>query len=150
MADSLTIRPVDADDRGEWQRLWEAYLEFYETSVSDARTDLLWSRILDAHHPIEALVAEVDGEVAGLVHYLPHPNTWEESPVCYLQDLYVDRAVRGVGVGEQLIRAVQRRARDEGWASVYWQTEEDNTAARGLYDKLTGGVSGFVIYDLDV
>lgn len=150
MADSVTIRSVGGDDREGWQRLWEAYLDFYETSLPSSRTDLLWSRIIDPDQAIEALLAECDGAIAGLVHYLPHPNTWEEHPVCYLQDLFVDRSARGRGIGEQLIRAVQHRARDQGWASVYWQTAEDNTAARGLYDKLTGGVSGFVVYDLDL
>lgn len=150
MTASSTIRAVTAGDRGDWQRLWEAYLDFYETSLPTSRTELLWSRILDSDDPIEALLAEVDGDVIGLVHFLPHPNTWEESPVCYLQDLYVDDARRGRGVGEQLIRAVRRRALEKGWASVYWQTAEDNATARRLYDKLTGGASGFVVYDLDV
>lgn len=147
---SVTIRPVTADDRDDWQKLWEAYLDFYETSLPPSRTDRLWMRIRDPDHPFQALVADIDGAVAGIVHYFPHLNTWEDGQVCYLQDLYVDRARRGHGIGEKLIGAVRQRAREEGWASVYWQTAEDNTMARGLYDKLTGGVSGFVVYELDV
>jgi len=146
---SISVRPVVPEDRAEWQRLWVAYLTFYETSLPSALTDLLWSRILDPAEPVEARVAVVEGGIVGIVHYFPHPDTWEENAVCYLQDLFVDPSTRGKGVGEALIRAVQRRARQEGWANVYWQTAEDNPRARRLYDKLTGGPSGFVVYQLE-
>ena len=31
----LTIRPIEPGDYDDWRRLWTAYLEFYEASVSD-------------------------------------------------------------------------------------------------------------------
>jgi hypothetical protein len=49
-----------------------------------------------------------------------------------------------------LIRAVGQRSKDQGWSSVYWQTAEDNGQARVLYDKITGGFGGFIIYELDL
>lgn len=146
---SFSIRRLTTSDREDWQRLWEAYLDFYEASLPDEHTELLWSRLIDPEGPVEGLLAELEGSVVGIVHFFPHSSTWEQQPVCYLQDLYVDRSRRGQGVGERLIHAVRGRAQEEGWASVYWQTAEDNSTARGLYDKLTGGVSGFVVYELD-
>jgi GNAT superfamily N-acetyltransferase len=144
----MIIRPASATDRHGWQRLWEAYLHFYRNQPEDAWTERLWQRLLDPDDPIEALVAESPDRLVGLAHYFPHPDTWEAEPVCYLQDLYVEASERGKGVGGSLIRAVQRRAQDEGWSSVYWHTAEDNTTARRLYDDLTGGFTGFVVYEL--
>ena len=142
------IRSVEQSDQEVWRRLWEAYLVYYETDLTDEHSDALWERIHDPADPIECLVAESDGDVVGIVQFLPHASTWTDAPVCYLQDLYVDPAVRGGGIGASLIAAVNAVADERGWAGVYWQTAEDNTVARGLYDKLTGGASGFIVYEL--
>jgi GNAT superfamily N-acetyltransferase len=145
----MIIRSPQPTDRLGWQRMWEAYLRFYGHQPESDGTERLWRQILDLDDPIEALVAESAPHIVGMVHYFPHPDTWEAHPVCYLQDLYVDERERGKGVGRSLIRAVQRRAEVEGWSSVYWHTAEDNSTARRLYDNLTGGYTGFVVYELN-
>jgi ribosomal protein S18 acetylase RimI-like enzyme len=147
MADVL-IRKVAEADYPAWRDLWEQYLVFYETELPPEHTDLLWKRLGDEDDPTECLVADVTGTVTGMVQFFPHIDTWDDRPVCYLSDLYVDPSWRGQGIGSKLIRAVQSHSRDRGWGYVYWQTAEDNHQARGLYDKLTGGASGFVIYEL--
>lgn len=145
----MIIRPPSASDRHGWQRLWEAYLDFYGHQPDRDGTGRLWHQILDLDDPIEGLVAESEHHLVGLVHFFPHPDTWGAEPVCYLQDLYVEESERGRGVGGSLITAVHRRAETEGWSSVYWHTAEDNTTARRLYDDLTGGFTGFVVYELN-
>lgn len=136
-------------DRRAWQQLWDAYLIFYEATLPPEHSDLLWGRICDPEDPIECLLAELNGQPIGVVHFFPHPDTWHDQPVCYLQDLYVDMEHRGEGVGESLIKSVEGRSREEGWALVYWQTAEDNDRARRLYDKLAGGPTRFVIYEME-
>mgnify|MGYP002623267797 FL=1 len=150
MNPNATVRPVRIDERSHWQRLWELYLDFYESPDVATGSDSLWSRIVDPESPIRALVAELDGTIVGLVHFFPHESTWQDRPVCYLQDLYVEERLRGQGIGEKLIDAVVEAARADGWANVYWQTAADNVTARRLYDRLTGGFSGFLVYELDV
>ena len=147
----FSIRGAEATDRAAWQPLWEAYLEFYESVLPSESTERLWTRILDADHPFRCNVA-VDGDDAthlvGMVQYFPHDHTWEESKVCYLQDLYVQSGVRARGVGKALIQSVEDAAAEAGWKFVYWQTKHDNARARGLYDKLTGGTNDFIVYRL--
>ncbi len=141
-------RPILAD-HPQWKQLWNDYLIFYKASDFSANlTDLLWQRIFDVQHPIECFVAEdhTSGELTGLVHYLPHADTWQEAPVCYLEDLFVNLKARGEGTGEALIQAVVDEAETKKWAEVYWHTQKNNTIARGLYDKLTGGTDGFITY----
>jgi GNAT superfamily N-acetyltransferase len=146
----MTIRPLAISDEAEWRRLWDLYLIFYETSLPDEHSRLLWTRLMDETNPIEGFAAESDRHLVGIVHFFPHPDTWEKGPACYLQDLYVDDSVRGEGIGEKLVEAVADRCRSEGWSYLYWQTAEDNAIARGLYDKLTGGRNRFVVYQMDV
>lgn len=145
----MTIRPPTAADHPHWQRLWEEYLRFYQQEPDPVWSEHLWTRLLDADNPVEALIAESEGGLVGIVHFFPHPSTWQPKPVCYLQDLYVDSVERGQGVGRLLIQAVVKRAREAGWSHVYWQTAEDNARARRLYDQLTGGWTGFVVYQID-
>ena len=81
----------------------------------------------------------------GLVHFIYHPHNWRLEKVCYLQDLYTDPSVRGQGVGRKLIEAVYASADTAGHPSVYWLTQEFNTTARRLYDRI-GHVTPFIKY----
>lgn len=146
----ILVRNPTSSDRCAWTRLWSGYLDFYETELPEPVTAGLWGRILDPEDPVYGLVSETDGEVMGLVHYFAHPDTWDLRPRCYLQDLFVDPAVRGGGVGRGLIEGVVEHARREGWSGVYWHTAEDNQTARHLYDQVTGGPSGFIVYEKDI
>lgn len=146
----ILIRPSKAEDRPSWEPLWEGYLRFYEADLPVGHADRLWKRICDPEDSIDCLVAEgARGEPVGFAHFFPHVDTWRDQSVCYLQDLYVASAYRGRGVGESLVKAVARRCEEEGWPVLYWQTARDNLQARRLYDKLAGGPTGFVVYELE-
>jgi GNAT superfamily N-acetyltransferase len=145
----LNIRPVAPADFDEWKPLWDGYNAFYgrhgATALAEAVTRQTWSRFFDAYEPVYALVAEREGRLLGIVHYLFHRSTISIEPVCYLQDLFTLESARGQGVGAALIEAVYRRAREAGCPRVYWHTHETNTTARQVYDKVAED-SGFVVY----
>ncbi|MEO0362858.1 MAG: GNAT family N-acetyltransferase, partial [Pseudomonadota bacterium] len=106
-----TVRPLEMRDHDDWRRLWTLYLQFYETSVGEEVYETLWRRLQSGDpHEFSGLVAEVDGRVVGLAHYLFHRHCWRVENVCYLQDLYVDETVRGTGAGRALIEAVYAAA----------------------------------------
>ena len=143
---TLTIRPLTAADQPEWRRLWTAYLAFYETTLPDAVFDTTFARLLYPPRPEQnALVAELDGRLGGLVHYIYHAHNWRAEDVCYLQDLYVDPETRGTGAGRALIEAVYAAADANGTPAVYWLTQEFNTTARQLYDRIAT-VTPFIKY----
>jgi GNAT superfamily N-acetyltransferase len=140
------VRKLEAGDESVWRRLWTAYLEFYETSVPEAVYRTTFARLLgDDPHDYLGLVAERDGEVIGIAHYLFHRHCWRIEDVVYLQDLFVDPAARGTGAGRALIEAVYREADAAGCPAVYWLTQEFNDTARRLYDRVAT-VTPFVKY----
>jgi GNAT superfamily N-acetyltransferase len=141
----MIIRSVRSEDRVKWEALWQGYLRFYEEDLPPEVTDIVWSRFLDPAEPMHALVAEEDGELLGLVHYIFHRNTWMVNDVCYLEDLFTAEAARGKGVGRALIEAVYERASAAGSSRVYWLTHETNKTAQALYDKIAGK-PGFIQY----
>jgi GNAT superfamily N-acetyltransferase len=140
------IRKIEARDEVRWRVLWEGYCRFYERELSAPITDYTWQRILDAGSPVQAIVAEdASGNVIGICNYILHENTWSLTPVCYLEDLFVDPLCRAAGVGKQLIDWLIAEMKTQGWSRVYWNTRENNYRARGLYDKYTPH-SGFLRY----
>lgn len=143
---ALLIRPVERGDVSAWRALWTAYLEFYETSVSEAVYKATFDRLCATDRPDQnGLLAVDDGTPVGLVHYIYHRHNWRLEQVCYLQDLYADPSVRGQGVGRRLIEAVYAAADTDGCPSVYWLTQDFNHEARKLYDRI-GVLTPFIKY----
>lgn len=147
---NLEIRPIEAGDEPEWRRLWCAYLAFYETVLPDEIYASTFARMLEGNagtpNEFRGLLALKDGKPCGLVHFLFHRHGWRIENVCYLQDLYADADVRGSGVGRALIEAVYKAADLEACPSVYWLTQDFNTEARKLYDRI-GKVTPFIKYN---
>jgi GNAT superfamily N-acetyltransferase len=136
MGGILNVRPVTDADRAEWEPLWQGYLTFYKAAVASDVTDATWRRFLDPIEPLHALVAEIDGHLVGFAHYLLHRSTWAPDCYCYLEDLFVSSAVRGHGMGRALIGAVEAAAHEANASRLYWTTEDSNTQAQELYNKL--------------
>jgi len=145
MAGEITVRPVQPGDRAAWQALWQGYLTFYQATLAPEVTDASWRRFFDPLEGLGALVAERDGRLIGLAHYLLHRSTWAPVCYCYLEDLFVEPAVRGGGTGRALIAAVERAAREAGASRLYWTTHETNQTAQKLYDRVAER-PGFVQY----
>src|SRR5258706_6331079 len=130
MPSHLSIRPVTLQDYDQWLPLWDGYNTFYDrsgvTALSDEITRMPWARFFDAYEPVHALVAERDGELLGLVHYLFHRSTTAIEPTIYLQDLFTNEAARGKGVGRALINGVYQQAKLAGSPRGYWFTFKTN------------------------
>jgi len=153
MSKLLRIRPINKFDYEAWLPLWNSYNAFYgrhgPTALDLTITEVTWARFLNDHEPVHAFVAEQNGQLIGLVHYIFHRSTTRLTDVCYLQDLYVNKDLRGAGVGRQLIKAVYDAAKTAGSTRVYWQTQDSNTTARTLYNKVANHL-GFIVYSQEV
>ena len=145
----IVVNPITSSDRDRWAELWRGYLEFYETRLPPEVYDHTWLRLTGEEGPIHGLGARLDGttgRLLGIAHYLFHAHTWTTREICYLQDLFVDPAVRRGGLGRGLIEAVAAVAAERGCYRLYWTTKEDNAAARSLYNRIAR-FNGFIRYD---
>ena len=131
---STSIRPIQAGDKERWLVLWQGYLDFYKTTVPAEQTERTWIRIMDADFNMKCAVAERDGTLVGFTTYNLQNSTWSPNGHCYLEDLFVDPAVRGSGAGRALIDYVKAFAIENKCSRLYWNTDEDNETARKLYD----------------
>jgi GNAT superfamily N-acetyltransferase len=134
---TIEVRPAQASDKDRWLVLWQGYLDFYKTSLTSHQSELTWSRIMDPNFNMKCAVAVQDGQIIGFTTYNLQNSTWSENGHCYLEDLFVDPAVRGGGVGRALIDYVKAYAIENKCSRLYWNTDEDNATARKLYDTYT-------------
>ena len=140
---SITIRPITLSDKARWLELFREYVIFYKSTVSDEQFELTWQRI-HSDFNMYGLIAELDGQIVGIAHYIFRPSTWDVEDFCYLEDLFVDPKVRGAGVGRALINELEKIATAKGSKRLYWTTATDNEVARKLYDKVA--ITDFVQY----
>ncbi len=143
----MKIRTARPADEVQWRRLWRDYTDFYETQLPEEVTAATWRRIVAPKPAILCRIAEEDGQILGFSNSAPHEGTWVLTPVCYLEDLFVDPCARGRGVGRALIADLVAMARQCGWSRLYWHTRAENAAARRLYDSFVEA-DDFVRYRL--
>ncbi|SXC97483.1 N-acetyltransferase GCN5 [Klebsiella quasipneumoniae] len=132
----IDIREVRPHDKAEWLQLWEGYTRFYGSPQPEEVTECTWQRMLEVNSPVLGRVAVVDDTVVGFAICILHEGTWVTTPICYLEDLFVDPAFRGQGIARTLIKSLQTEGAEKGWSRLYWHTRRDNPA-RHLYDEFT-------------
>ncbi|MFG1301667.1 GNAT family N-acetyltransferase [Xanthobacter sp. V3C-3] len=148
MSAAVVITDAGPADEAAWRRLWAGYNAFYEADVAPQVTARTWARILDPASPIFCRLAWHEGEAVGFTIGVLHEGTWVTAPICYLEDLFVDPARRGLGLGRALIADLVAQGREAGWSRLYWHTRADNPA-RKLYDTFVAA-DDFVRYRMDL
>ena len=130
----IEVGPLETGDRAAWEQLARDYKAFYRDPMPDEAYEATWLRLRDGTE-LHGLGARIGGQLIGIAHYFFHPTFWS-GEACYLDDLFVDEAVRGRGAARALIERVAQAARDRGATGYYWHTQDDNARARVLYDRV--------------
>jgi GNAT superfamily N-acetyltransferase len=141
----IRIDALRPEDRPTWEELARGYKKFYATETSDEEYEATWQRLMAGTEVYGLGARTADGRLVGITHYLFHAQVWMADS-CYLQDLFVAEDARGQGAARALIEAVAVRARERGAVRLYWTTQDHNTTARALYDKVAA-YNGFIRYD---
>lgn len=145
---SVSIHPLTAADRPDWERLFAGYAAFYKVEQTAQMREIVFGWLMDQSHTSNCLLAaDLTGHVVGFAHYRPFVSQLNAVTNCFMDDLFVDPEARGTGAAEALIEAVGTRAREEGWGVVRWITADDNFRGRGVYDKLAQRTM-WITYDM--
>ena len=134
---SVEIRLLTAGDAGTLDRVAD--------DVFDNPVDPRWAAafLADARHHL--FVALDDGVVVGMatgVDYV-HPD---KAPQLWVNELGVAPSHRRRGIGRRLLEALLAHGRALGCTEAWLGTEEDNVAARGLYESAGSAPEPFVLY----
>jgi ribosomal protein S18 acetylase RimI-like enzyme len=104
----------------------------------DDPVDLEATRRFLADEANHLLIAYVDGEPAGFVTgtELTHPD--KPVPELFLNELAVEEAHRGRGIGTALVTALWELAQSRGCRGMWVLTDDDNEAALTVYQRAGG------------
>ena len=84
----------------------------------------------------ECCVAEVAGEVVAFALFFTNFSTFLARPGLYLEDLYVQLAHRGTGIGKALLSHLGRLAAERGCGRFEWSVLDWNADAIAFYEGL--------------
>lgn len=130
----VKISDAALPDQAAWRALWQDYLTFYGVSLSAEVTDHTWARMLDPRSRLSGRFAFLEGIMVGFAIHHHHASTWVAGDDCYLEDLFLDDAARGHGIGRALIDDLIDISHEKGCKRLYWHTDKGNATARRLYD----------------
>ena len=85
---------------------------------------------------VESVVAETDGRIVGFALFFTNFSTFLAKPGLYLEDLYVQPACRGQGIGKALLSHLGALANARNYGRFEWSVLDWNENAIRFYEKM--------------
>ena len=96
-----------------------------------------------------ALLAEVDGSVAGYASYTWNYSIWLGSHYMNIDDVFVYEQFRSQRVGKALMVKAKETCRARGCSKLRWEVQADNRRAIAFYEHLGAVVSAKGVFSWD-
>jgi GNAT superfamily N-acetyltransferase len=102
--------------------------------------ETLTLQLFGARPAAEAVVAEVQGQVVAFALFFTNFSTFLGKPGLYLEDLYVQPAHRGTGLGKALLQHLGALAVERGCGRFEWSVLDWNENAIAFYERMGASV----------
>ena len=138
---SIKIRPGKAKDLPEVVKMIKDLAD-YERSLDQVKIteEVLEKDGFGSHPYFWLLIAEKNGEIAGLAFYFIRYSTWKGKTL-YLEDFIVKNEYRRQGIGTLIFEELQNIVREEELSGIVWQVLAWNDLAIEFYKKLGATIS---------
>jgi GNAT superfamily N-acetyltransferase len=131
------IRAAEPRDVDAIVRLIGALAEFEELAHLVRVTPEKLAPHLFGPRPVaEALVAESDGAIVAFALFFTNFSTFLAQPGLYLEDLFVEPAQRGKGIGEAMLTRLGQLAAARGCGRFEWSVLDWNENAIRFYKRM--------------
>jgi GNAT superfamily N-acetyltransferase len=133
----MALRRATRADVPEILRLIRALAEYEKLSHEVVATEAALAQTLFGDRPTaEVLLAEEGNRAVGFALFFQNYSTFLGKPGIYLEDLFVEPASRGKGLGKQLLQAIAKLAVERGCGRFEWAVLDWNEPAIGFYRSL--------------
>ncbi len=138
---SIKIRPGKVKDLPEVVKMIKELAD-YEKSLNQVKIteEILEKDGFGSHPYFWILIAEKNGEIAGLAFYFIRYSTWKGKTL-YLEDFIVKHEYRRQGIGTLIFEELQNIVREENLSGIVWQVLAWNDLAIEFYKKLGATIS---------
>jgi GNAT superfamily N-acetyltransferase len=134
-----TIRPATRTDIPQILAYIRALAAFERAPDAVVATEADLERDGFGPNPIIfCLIAEQDDCPAGFALFFFNYSTWVGRPGLYLEDLFVEPKLRGLGIGKALLQQVAAIALERGCKRLQWAVLDWNTPAIEFYQAMGG------------
>jgi GNAT superfamily N-acetyltransferase len=96
----------------------------------------LYAALFEGAPALFGHVADAEGEVVGCALWFLNFSTWRGVHGIYLEDLFVQPAHRGKGLGRALLIDLARECAERGYARLEWAVLDWNEPAISFYRSL--------------
>lgn len=144
----VRIRHATPGDAAAVTGLMAQLAEFGHGTVADGVAKRL-SVILGRSDYAVFVAEQADEQVVGLLTVSQRLTLWHAGPVALIEELVVDRAAHGKGIGRMLIATALEWARSQGCSELEVSTELDNQAAQAFYQRV-GFTQGALLLEYDL
>jgi GNAT superfamily N-acetyltransferase len=134
---AATIRPATPADVGPMLALMRELAEFEKLTHLFVATEAgLDDALFGARPASEALVADDGGRIVGYALYFHNFSTFLGRRGLYLEDLYVQPALRGSGLGSAMLRYLAALAVERQCGRFEWSVLDWNQPAIDFYERM--------------
>ncbi|MBQ5333847.1 MAG: GNAT family N-acetyltransferase [Oscillospiraceae bacterium] len=151
-ASDITVRSAEITDAHELSRLIHELAEYEKMADKCTATPESVSRMMNEENGLRGVIAEMNGKTVGMaVFSLYKLATFSGKRVLYIEDIFVEEALRGYGIGKMIFDEIIRTAESLECIKIEWKCLAWNTSARSFYES-RGGVSDpdWLTYTLDL
>ncbi len=130
----FVIRPAVPTDVPVILTLIRALAEYERLAEACVATEELLAETLFGQHPAaDVILADVAGESVGFALSFANYSTFLARPGIWLEDLFVQPAYRGRGIGRALLATLATRVIERGGGRLEWAVLDWNTTAIDFY-----------------
>jgi GNAT superfamily N-acetyltransferase len=106
------------------------------THLVHVRAETLHPHLFGPRPIVEAVVAELERSVVAFALFFTNFSTFLGKPGLYLEDLYVQPAQRGAGIGRMLLTHLAQLALERDYGRFEWSVLDWNVTAIGFYERM--------------
>lgn len=144
----VKIKPIEEKDMEEIYRLYgefaayEKLEDYFSASIEDM------GRLIFKDNLLHMLKAETGGQIVGFAAYYYQVVSFPAKKVLYLEDIYVQKACRGKGIGNRFLERLEEIARENDCLKMSWKCLGWNRSSRSFYEHIGAKLDEeWVIYE---
>lgn len=137
MPKNYIIRTATSEDVDDIATLMVAHAQYEQSIIqSEGLSQKFEKHLAAAETELRCLVVEYQQQLVGYTTFIKQFSTWDADFYIYLDCLYLDQSVRGMGIGQELMEHIRAYAKAVDCTEIQWQTPDFNKSAIRFYKRL--------------